>query len=162
APADRFSTFAEILQQLRPGAGASSPWEASDDDELAPYLARYRARREGYLAERGAWNADLDVYVFPRGQALRTTRGDLVAQRVDALVSSDTSAVGMDWGVSAAIRNAAGWPVAEEARRQAPVRPGRALVTSGGALPARLVFHGVTVGIVKDRWVRPSRDLIAE
>jgi serine/threonine protein kinase/O-acetyl-ADP-ribose deacetylase (regulator of RNase III) len=162
APADRFSSFAEILEQLRPGAAASSPWDASDDVELAPFLARYRARREGYLSERRAWNADLDVYVFPRGQVLRIVLGDLVAQRVDAIVSSDTSAVWMNWGVSAAIRAAAGDAVAEEAARQAPVRPGRALVTSGGALPARLVFHGVTVGVVKEQWVRPSRDLIAE
>lgn len=78
------------------------------------------------------------------------------------MVSSDTALLRMEWGVSLAIRNAAGQAVAEEARRQAPVRPGRALATSAGRLPARLIFHGVSVGWVADQEVRPSRDLIAE
>ena len=42
------------------------------------------------------------------------------------------------------------------------MRPGRVLVTSAGNLPARLVFHAVTVGMVDDRKVCPSRDLITE
>jgi O-acetyl-ADP-ribose deacetylase (regulator of RNase III)/predicted Ser/Thr protein kinase len=162
APADRFSSFAELRKHLRSGLDASSPWTSSDDGELEAYLARYRARRASYLAEQRAWDADLDVYTFPNGQALRVRRGDLVAQRVDAVVSSDTCYLRMEWGVSAALRQAAGEAVAREALRQAPVRPGRAVVTSGGILPARLIFHGVTVGIVKDELVRPSRDLIAE
>jgi serine/threonine protein kinase/O-acetyl-ADP-ribose deacetylase (regulator of RNase III) len=162
APADRFSCFAEVLEQLRPRPAPSSPWAASDDLELATYLTRYRACREGYLAERQAWNVDLDVYPFPRGQTLRIMRGDIVAQRVDAVVSSANSEMGMGWGVSAAIRDAAGESVAEEASRLAPVRPGRVLVTSAGRLPARLVFHGVMVGYVEGQVVRPSRDLIAE
>jgi serine/threonine protein kinase len=162
APADRFPSFAEVLRHLQPAAAASSPWTPSDDAELAPYLARYRARRAAYLADRTTWNADLDLYTFPRGQVLRIVRGDIVAQKVDAVVSSNTSALLMDWGVSEAIRNAAGPEIEEQARALAPVRPGRAAVTAGGNLAARLVFHGVTVGYVKDRIVRPSRDLIAE
>jgi serine/threonine protein kinase len=161
-PADRFSSFSEVLAQLQPSAGVSSPWTVSDDVELADYLARYQSRRESYLAERRAWNKDLDVYHFPRGQVLRISSGDLVEQRVDALVSSDTDDLVMNWGVAAAIRAAAGEGVAAEARRKTPVRPGRAVVTSGGKLPVRLIFHGVTVGLVNDRLVRPSRDLIAE
>jgi serine/threonine protein kinase len=168
APQDRFSSFAEIIRQLRPGFDVSSPWTASDDPELTAYLMRYRTRKESYLTEgkerprRQSWNVDLDVYTFPHGQTLRITRGDIVAQRVDAVVSSDTSNLRMEWGVSAAIHRAAGEVVAEEAMRQVPVRPGRALVTSGGKLSARLVFHGVTVGVVKNQLVCPSRDLIAE
>jgi O-acetyl-ADP-ribose deacetylase (regulator of RNase III) len=162
APTDRFSSFAEIIRHLRSGFDVSSPWTTSDDAELNAYLARYRTRRERYLAERQAWNVDIDVYTFPRGQTLRVTSGDIVAQRVEAMVSSDTCYLRMLGGVSAAIRDAAGEAVAEEASRQAPVRPGRALVTSGGKLQARLIFHGVTVGVVKDQVVRPSRDLIAD
>jgi O-acetyl-ADP-ribose deacetylase (regulator of RNase III) len=160
-PADRFSSFLEVLAQLQPST-ATSPWTVSDDAELADYLARYQSRRVSYLNERQLRNVDLDVYRFPRGQILKIVRGDIVEQRVDALVSSDTSELGMDYGVSAAIRVAGGEEMAQEAMRQAPVRPGRALVTSGGKLPVRLVFHGVTVGVVKDQVVFPSRDLIAE
>jgi serine/threonine protein kinase len=162
APQDRFSSFAEVLKHLQPTNEVTSPWAISDDLALAPYLDRYRTRRASYLNERQRWNVDLDSYKFPRGQALRLIRGDIVAQRVDAVVSSDTCYLQMKSGVSAAIRQAAGEIVAAEALRQAPVRPGRAVVTSAGNLPARLVLHGVTVGILKEKIVRPSRDLIAE
>jgi O-acetyl-ADP-ribose deacetylase (regulator of RNase III) len=67
----------------------------------------------------------------------------------------------MDDGVSAAIREAGGPEIERQARSQPPLRPGRAAVTSGGNL-ARFIFHGVTVGFIEDKLVRPSRDLIAE
>jgi serine/threonine protein kinase len=160
--ADRFASFTELLTHLQPAAGAPSPWAIADDRELAAYLERYQARRSSYLGERRLWNQDLDVYAFPRGQTLRIIRGDLVAQRVDALVSSDTCYLGMDDGVSAAIRAAGGPEIPQQLARQRPVRPGRAVVTSAGNLPARLVFHGVTVGYVEGQLVRASRDLLAE
>jgi serine/threonine protein kinase len=160
APADRFASFAEMLKHLQPGV--SSPWLVSDDTELAAYLSRYRSRRAAYLAERQVWEEDLDVYTFPRGQILRIRRGDIVAQDVDALVSSDDCDLTMGGGASAAIRRAAGAEMVWQAQSQRPVRPGRAAVTSGGDLPARLIFHGVTVGFIEDQLVRPSRDLIVE
>jgi O-acetyl-ADP-ribose deacetylase (regulator of RNase III) len=162
APLDRFLSFAEVLKHLRPSPQVFSPWTVSEDTKLADYLTRYRERRQAYLNERQAWNEDLDVYTFPQGRTLRIIRGDIVTQRVDALVSSDTCYLKMAWGVSAAIRDAAGLEIAEQAQRQAPVRPGRGAVTPGGNLFARLVFHGVTVGIVENQVVRPSRDLITE
>lgn len=162
APADRFSSFAEILQHLRPAAGAPSPWVISDDADLASYLARYQARRAGYLGEAQKWNEELDAYTFPRGQVLRLVRGDLVAQPVDAIVSSDTCYLEMDSGVSMAIALAAGTAIRATIRHLTPVRAGRALVTPGGNLAARLVLHGVTAGYVDGQLVWPSRDLIAE
>jgi O-acetyl-ADP-ribose deacetylase (regulator of RNase III) len=160
APADRFPSFTEVLKHLQPGP--SSPWLISEDKELSAYLTRYQSRREFYLNERKTWEKDLDVYTFPRGQELRIRWGDIVAQQVDAVVGSDTSHLLMDGGVSAAILQAGGPEIIQEARRQAPIRPGRAAVTSGGDLAARLIFHGVTVGFVEKQLVRPSRDLIAE
>lgn len=162
SPADRFPSFAEMLKHLQPMAGASSPWVISDDKELTAYLARYQSRCASYLSERNVWEEDLDVYTFPRGQVLRIRRGDIVGQKVDALVSSDTSFLGMDGGVSAAIREAAGPEIVEHVSRLRPVRPGRAAVTPAGKLSARLVLHGVTVGWVEGQVVHPSRDLIGE
>jgi serine/threonine protein kinase len=159
--ADRFSSFSEILTLLRTD-GAHSPWSVFDDPEFALFWARYESKREFYLNERQIWNADLDVFQFPRGQLLKILRGDIVKQQVDATVSSDDCHLTMGGGVSAAIRRAAGEAIAIEAERQAPVRPGRVIATSGGNLPARLVLHGVTVGFVKDELVCPSRDLITE
>jgi serine/threonine protein kinase/O-acetyl-ADP-ribose deacetylase (regulator of RNase III) len=162
APAERFSSFAEILNQLRPGGEVSSPWAAADDAELGAYLARYRSRRDSILANRTAWNEDLEVCSFPRGQTLRIVRGDIVAQQVDVLVSADNCYLPMKWGVSLALNRAAGPEVAAQAARLRPARPGRAVVTSAGNLPARFIFHGVTVGLLGGEVVRPSRDLIAE
>src|SRR5205823_5222563 len=108
APVERFASFAEILKHLHPASGTSSPWVISDDSELATYQERYRTRKPHYLSERRLWNEDLDVYTFPRGQCLRILRGDLVMQKVDALVNSDTCCLDMDDGVSAAIREAGG------------------------------------------------------
>jgi serine/threonine protein kinase len=162
APADRFSSFAELLKHLQPTTNVSSPWVVSEDRELAAYLERYQARKPSYLSERSSWNLDLDVYPFPWGQTIRIIRGDLVSQSVDALVNSDTCYLQMDFGVSLALRQAGGNEIFEELARQKPVRPGRAVVTTAGKLPARLIFHGVTVGFVEGQLVRASRDLIAE
>jgi O-acetyl-ADP-ribose deacetylase (regulator of RNase III) len=70
----------------------------------------------------------------------------------------------MGYGVSEAIRLAAGPAIEDEVRRFVPVRPGRAVVTSFGNHPTiRFIFHGVTVGYdVDKKIVFPSRDLIAE
>jgi serine/threonine protein kinase len=161
-PADRFSSFAEIIPQLQSSEGGLSPWLASDDEELAAYQSKYQHRRERYLNESQVWNNDLDAYTFPRGQILRIVRGDIVKQRVDAIVSSDTYRLAMNYGVSGAIGAACGPEVVDEVRRLAPVRPGRAAVSRAGMLPARFIFHGVTVGIFDKQYIRPSRDLIRE
>jgi O-acetyl-ADP-ribose deacetylase (regulator of RNase III)/tRNA A-37 threonylcarbamoyl transferase component Bud32 len=158
APGDRFASFAEILGLLQARDGNRSPWDAGDEEGMAHYLSRYQERRAAYLrCERGLE----DAYEFPGGQVLRILEGDIVRQHVDVLVSSDTCQLGMSIGVSEAIRLAGGPVIAQEARRYAPVRTGRAVVTSAGALPARFVFHGVTVGRDWD-YLRASRDLISE
>jgi serine/threonine protein kinase/O-acetyl-ADP-ribose deacetylase (regulator of RNase III) len=162
APTDRFPSFAEILKHLQPDPGVPAPWVLSDDRELADYLARFQARRAYYLSEQADWNEEMDTYRFPRAQVLRIVRGDIVSQEVEALVSSDTCLLEMDSGVSGAIRQAAGAEIDAQLRYSAPVRPGRAFVTSAGRLSARLIFHGVTVGFARDEIVCPSRDLIVE
>jgi serine/threonine protein kinase len=163
SPNDRFSTFAEVLRQLEPRASGTSPWEASDDSQLDDYLRRYHARRKVYLREFRMGTTEVDTYEFPQGRKLRILGGDLVVQEVDAIVSSDTSFLTMDYGVSKAIRLAAGVKYAEEVRRYTLVLPGRAVVTSAGNLPARYVFHGVTIGGTQlARLILPSPNLISE
>jgi serine/threonine protein kinase/O-acetyl-ADP-ribose deacetylase (regulator of RNase III) len=163
SPNDRFSTFAQVLRQLEPRAGGPSPWDASDDPQLGGYLQRYYARRKAYLREFRLGTAEVDTYEFPQGRKLRILGGDLVKQEVDAIVSSDTCSLTMEYGVSLAIRIAAGVGYAAEVRRYERVLPGRAVVTSAGSLPARYVFHGVTIGETpQDRLILPSPDLISE
>lgn len=167
APSERFQSFKEVRRQLEGGPGKLSPWYASEDVDLAPYLARYEGRREVYLHRREELTHP-DVYEFPGGRVLRILAGSLAEQHVDALVSSEDGHLTMGEevpnprGVAAALRLAAGPGYVEEARRFVPVRPGRVVVTPAGQLPARFVFHGITLeGNVEQR-VCPSRDLIAD
>ncbi len=162
SPSERFSSFKEVLENLRTDGGATSPWIMDDDRELTVYLDRYRARRAFYLGETPEWNRELDRYEFPRGQTLRIVVGDITAQSTDAIVSSDTGYLLMGAGVSLAIRERGGDSIVKEAEAFAPIRPGRAVVTAAGRLPARFVFHVATVGLASGELVRPSRDLINE
>jgi len=162
APADRFASFGEILQQLLSSKNAVSPWLFSDDPELTLYLENYQARRKLYLDVSQPWERPVGEYYFPGGKTLTILLGNLVDQQVDALVSSDTWFLTMLHGVSLALSRAAGPTVVQECHRLAPVRAGRAAVTSAGNLPARMILHGVTIGYSNSQFVSPSRDLIYE
>ena len=161
SPSDRFPSFAEIRTQLCTTARASSPWEMSDDPAWQRYHNVYKARRRIYLAGPPE-SGECDRFEFPGGRTLTILRGDMVQERVDALVSSEFFDLPMDYGVALALREAAGDLYKKEAERFAPVRPGRVVVTSAGRLPARFVFHGVTHGVRDENWVHISRDVIAE
>jgi O-acetyl-ADP-ribose deacetylase (regulator of RNase III) len=162
SPAGRFPSFQALAEQLRPVAAPESPWAAADDAELAGYLRHFAVRAPGYLADAAGPDAELDAYRFPRGQVLRICRGDITRQRVDALVSSDHCWLAMRYGVSLALRMAGGEEVFRQAAELAPVRAGRAVVTTAGRLPARFVFHACVTWFGDARDVLPSRDIIAE
>jgi O-acetyl-ADP-ribose deacetylase (regulator of RNase III)/predicted Ser/Thr protein kinase len=161
SPSDRFPSFAAVRAQLHTTAQAPSPWEMPDDPAWLRYLEGYKARRRFYLSGPPE-SGECDRFVFPGGRTLTILRGDLVQQRVDALVSSEMYVLPMNYGVALALRKAAGNEYAREAKRFAPVRPGRVVVTSAGGLPARFVFHGVTHGLRDENWIPTSRDVIAE
>jgi O-acetyl-ADP-ribose deacetylase (regulator of RNase III) len=156
-PAARFASFHELGRALEPDAG--SAWDEPDDPALAPHLARYLSRRADYLLRR---LEEMDVYEFPAGRRLLVRPGSLAEVEADALVSSDDGSLSMSSGVSRALRETAGPEFLEAARRCAPARPGRCVVTPAGRLPARFVFHGITLDPGKGRVDRPSRDLISE
>lgn len=160
SPNERFSSFTEISRQLDPASRQMSPWEATDDTQMAPYLARYHVYRPMYL---GLWNdmESSDLYEFPGGRWLRVLHGDITEQRVDAIVSSDDAQLSMEGGIPQSILRAGGSSIATEVRKYAPVRLGRVVATSAGALPARFVFHGIALDSSKQE-LTPSRDLIAE
>ena len=162
-PSERFAGFADLLRHLEAIEPERSPWDDPEDDvRLAAHLARYQSRREVYLL-RLMTQGETDVYDFPGGRTLKLVRGDIVQQHdVEALVSSDDGTLTMSAGVSKAIRDAAGEKIVAEARRYAPVRAGRAIVTSGGKLRARHVIHGITLEFSRDRSALPSRDLVRE
>lgn len=72
--------------------------------------------------------------------------GDITQSHADVIVSSDDRRLSMGGGVSRAILKAAGERIADETAKMIPAQPGDVIVTSAGKLPARYVFHAVTIG----------------
>jgi O-acetyl-ADP-ribose deacetylase (regulator of RNase III) len=72
--------------------------------------------------------------------------GDLTTSKADVLVSSDDSYLTMGGGVSASIRRAAGQGILIEVAKTVPAKLGDVIVTSAGLLPAKHIFHAVTIG----------------
>jgi len=72
----------------------------------------------------------------------------------EVVVSSDDYKLTMGGGVSAAIRMAAGTALALDAAKAVAREAGDVVVTTAGALPARYVFHAVTIG--PQQWEDPG------
>jgi O-acetyl-ADP-ribose deacetylase (regulator of RNase III) len=172
SPDERFQSFRDVLAELDEN-NETSPWLHVDDPALSLYLERLRSHRRTYFSDELQANrttyfedwfpvGDVDVFRFPNGRVLRVVAGDITTQPVDAIVSSDDSNLSMSGGVSLAILKAAGERLRDEALIYAPVRPGRAIVTSAGNLGARFVFHSVTMGLRDLNYAEPSKDLIFE
>jgi serine/threonine protein kinase len=152
---ERFQSFREVLRFIE-----LTPWDSLEDKALAEYITTYQTRREEYLLRARATQAP-DVYVFPDGRTLQILVGDIVEQDVEAVVSSDDWLLSKSSGVSNSILMAAGREILDELRC-IPVRPGRAVATSAGNLPAKRIFHAVIAGQVQDDQYSLSRNVIIE
>src|SRR6056297_229055 len=73
---------------------------------------------------------------------IEIVRGDITDQPdVDAIVNAANAQLETGGGVAGAVHAAAGPGLAREARAQAPIRPGEAVITAGHDLPNRHVIH---------------------
>ncbi len=85
--------------------------------------------------------------VLESGQVLIVKRGDITAERVDAIVNAANSQLKHGGGLARAIVRAGGNSIQEESdllvRTQGPVPTGQAAVTGAGNLPAKYVIHAV-------------------
>jgi O-acetyl-ADP-ribose deacetylase (regulator of RNase III)/transcriptional regulator of met regulon len=72
--------------------------------------------------------------------------GDISTSKAESLVSSDDYLLSMSGGVSAAIRHVAGPRVAADASKMVPARVGDVIVSTAGDLPAKYIFHAITIG----------------
>jgi O-acetyl-ADP-ribose deacetylase (regulator of RNase III) len=88
------------------------------------------------------------------GSRLMIDVGSVLDVPAEVVVSSDDYRLTMGGGVSAAIRAAAGNALVLDAAKAIPRQAGDVVVTTAGALPARYVFHVVTIG--PRQWEDPS------
>lgn len=72
--------------------------------------------------------------------------GDLTKSSADVLVSSDDSYISMGGGVSAALLRAGGDSILTDAAKKVPAALGDVIVTAAGRLPAKHIFHAITIG----------------
>ncbi len=77
------------------------------------------------------------------GAALELVRGDITQQAVDAIVNAANSGLRGGGGVDGAIHRAGGPEIMMECRRIGGCPTGRAVITTGGSLPAAHVIHAV-------------------
>ncbi|MBD3165527.1 macro domain-containing protein [bacterium] len=93
------------------------------------------------------------TYTHPCGTTVELVLGDITTEEVDAIVNAANSGLQHGGGVAGAIVRKGGRIIQEESNRLAPVAAGRAVITTGGNLPATHVIH--TVG---PRWGEGDED----
>lgn len=73
---------------------------------------------------------------------VEVVEGDITSQSdIDAVVNAANAELRIGGGVAGAIHRAAGPGLEEESTRQAPIRPGEAVMTGAHQLPNRHVIH---------------------
>jgi O-acetyl-ADP-ribose deacetylase (regulator of RNase III) len=75
------------------------------------------------------------------------TSGDLVEQKVDAIVNAANNDLQLGGGVAGAIRRAGGPSIQDECDAHGAVRVGEAAITGAGRLPARYVIHAASMAL---------------
>jgi eukaryotic-like serine/threonine-protein kinase len=160
-PMDRYQSFEGIVTQLGENA-EKDPWHHGVDPIASPFEQRYYEQKSALFANTLPDARSSLEFSLPNGIRLSILRGELSQQNVEVIVSSDDANLSMSGGVSSSILGAAGRELFDEASRMTPARQGRVVVTSGGKLHARYVFHGITIGVGQGRLQWPSRDIIAE
>ncbi|MHA2141033.1 MAG: macro domain-containing protein [Candidatus Thorarchaeota archaeon] len=75
------------------------------------------------------------------GVLIRTHLGDITELGVDAIINAANSDLWMGSGVAGAIKAKGGVEIEHQAIALGPIKPGEAVMTTGGKLPARHVIH---------------------
>src|SRR5215467_15457831 len=78
--------------------------------------------------------------------SIETQQGDISRVQVDAVVNAANNHLWMGAGVAGALKRIGGSEIEREAVAKGPIEIGEAVVTSGGALPAKYVIHAAVMG----------------
>ena len=74
-------------------------------------------------------------------------KGDLICQKVTAIVNAANNLFLMGGGLAAAIKKKGGLEIEKEAVSQGPITVGEAVVTGAGRLSCQYVIHAATMGM---------------
>lgn len=85
------------------------------------------------------------TYTFARSN-LTLTFGSITDSKAEVIVSSDDAFITMGGGVSASICLAGGEEIRRHAAKNIPAQAGDVIVTTAGRLPAKYIFHAITIG----------------
>jgi O-acetyl-ADP-ribose deacetylase (regulator of RNase III) len=77
---------------------------------------------------------------------IETQQGDISQAQVEAVVNAANNHLWMGGGVAGALKRRGGIEIEREAIAKGPIEVGEAIVTSGGALPAKYVIHAAVMG----------------
>ncbi|HID08074.1 MAG TPA: hypothetical protein EYP10_13115, partial [Armatimonadetes bacterium] len=77
---------------------------------------------------------------------VRVIEGDITELDVDAIVNAGNTNLTMSGGVAGAIKKKGGVEIEAEAKAQAPINIGDAVITNAGTLKAKYVIHGAVMG----------------
>lgn len=86
-------------------------------------------------------------HLFPGGQTLEITQGDITSENVDAIVNAANEYLAHGGGVAAAIVRRGGEVIQEESdawvKQHGPVMHAKPAYTHAGRLPCRYVIHAI-------------------
>ena len=85
------------------------------------------------------------TYAFARSN-LTLTFGSITDSKAEVIVSSDDAHISMGGGVSHSIHLAGGDEICRDAAKNIPAQVGDVVVTTAGQLPAKYIFHAITIG----------------
>lgn len=78
-------------------------------------------------------------------------KGDIIEEKVDAIVNPANSHGTMGGGVAGAIKSVGGGEIEREVIKRGPIKIGKAIATTAGKLPAKFVIHAPTMEMPAQR-----------
>lgn len=99
--------------------------------------------------------------VVALGKEIVVAEGNLAWAEAEAIVCPATDELIMERGVAAALVEAGGFEIQQQALAQGPQRVGQVAITEAGRLPARFIFHAV-ISATMLHYQPPTEEAVAQ